>query len=223
MRNVIASAFVSLDGVMQAPGGPDEDPTGGFRFGGWVQPYFDDAGGEAIGEIFSKPFDLVLGRRTYEIFAAYWPYQEGGADDFIAKRFNQATKYVATRSSVPLTWKESIAVHDGASDVARLKEQDGPDLLIQGSSVLVQTLLKNDLIDRIHLLVFPVALGRGKRFFGDGATGKAFRLERSKTTPSGVTINAYTPDGSVRTGTFAADPPTEAELARREKLKREAG
>ncbi len=222
MRKVIAAAFVSLDGVMQAPGGPDEDPTGGFKHGGWTAPYFDEAVGEVMTETFSKPFDLLLGRKTYEIFAAHWPYHEGGPDDFIAKLFNKTTKYVATTSSGPLTWKHSIAVHEPATDIAKLKRQDGPDLLIQGSSVLIQTLLEHDLIDRINLLVFPVVLGSGKRFFSDGAKGMALSLESSKTSPSGVTINRYTPAGSVKTGSFESQAPSEAELVRREKMKQEA-
>src|SRR5687768_14988610 len=136
MRRVIAAAFVSLDGVMQAPGGPDEDPTGGFKHGGWTVPYFDDTVAQVMTETFSKPFDLLLGRKTYEIFAAHWPHAAGGPDDFIARLFNKATKYVATTSSAPLTWKHSVAVHKPATDIAQIKKQDGPDLLIQGSSVL---------------------------------------------------------------------------------------
>jgi dihydrofolate reductase len=221
MRKVIAGAFVSLDGVMQAPGGPEEDPTGGFKYGGWTAPYFDEAVGQAMDDTFSRPFDLLLGRKTYEIFAAHWPYLEGGPDDFIAKLFNKATKYVATTSGAPLTWQPSVALHEPAADVARLKRQDGPDLLIQGSSVLIQTLLENDLIDQMNLLVFPVVLGRGKRFFGDGAKAMALSLESSNTSPSGVTLNRYTPAGSVKTGSFASATPSEAELVRREKMKQE--
>ena len=123
MRKVITGAFVSLDGVMQAPGGPEEDPTRGFKLGGWVVPYVDEVFGQAINEMFGQPFDLLLGRRTYEIFAAHWPYAEGGDDDFIAKRFNSITKYVATRSTMELTWKGSVALHDAAVDVARLKQK----------------------------------------------------------------------------------------------------
>jgi dihydrofolate reductase len=221
MRKVIATVMVSLDGVMQAPGGPEEDPTGGFKYGGWTAPYFDDVLGQAMGEAFSKPFDLLLGRKTYEIFAAYWPYAEGGEYDSIAKPFNKTRKYVATRSSVPLTWNNSAAIHDAAVDVAKLKKEDGPDLLIQGSSDLIQTLLKNDLIDEINLLIFPVVLGSGKRLFGDGAKGAALKLERSKTSPSGVTLNTYTPAGAVKTGSFGLDKPSAAEVKRRERMKRE--
>ena len=201
MRKVIAAAFVSLDGVMQAPGAPEEDPTGGFEYGGWMAPYgSDEVLGQAIAEMFSRPFELLLGRKTYEIFAAYWPYAEGSAHDDIAKPFNRTIKHVATRSSMPLTWNNSVAVHDAAVDVARLKRQDGPDLLTQGSSGLIQTLLAHGLIDRIRLMVFPIVLGSGKRFFGDGTKATALDLESSKTSPSGVTVNVYAPAGAVRTG-----------------------
>jgi len=221
MRKVIATAFVSLDGVMQAPGGPEEDPTGGFKYGGWTAPYFDEVLGQAMGQAFSKPFDLLLGRKTYEIFAAHWPYAEGGEDDFIAKLFNKTRKYVATHSSAPLTWNNSAAIHNPVVDVAQLKQQDGPDLLTQGSSVLIQTLLKHDLIDQINLLVFPVVLGSGKRFFGEGAKPVALRLESSKSSPSGVTLNTYTPAGAVKPGSFALAKPSHAEVKRRERMKRE--
>ena len=221
MRKVIAGAFVSLDGVMQAPGGPEEDPTGGFKYGGWTAPYFDEAVGAQMGELFSKPYELLLGRKTYEIFAAHWPYAEGGPDDEIARQFNRITKYVATSSKAPLTWKNSVAIHDPVKDVRRLKEQDGPDLMIQGSANMIQTLLKHGLIDQFNLLIFPVLLGPGKRLFGEGAQGAELKLVSSKTSPSGVTMNSYTPSGPVRTGSFALETPTEAEKARREKMKRE--
>ena len=221
MRKVIATTMVSLDGVMQAPGGPEEDPTGGFKFGGWTAPYVDEVFGQAMADEFSKPFDLLLGRKTYEIFAAYWPYIEGGEYDFVAKSFNKTRKYVATHSSAPLTWNNSVAIHDAAVDVASLKQQDGPDLLIQGSSALIQTLLKNNLIDEINLRIFPVVLGPGKRLFGDGAKGTALTLVSSKTSPSGVTLNTYTPAGAVRTGSFAWDKPSDAEVKRRGRMKGE--
>ena len=166
MRKVITGAFVSLDGVMQAPGGPKEDPTRGFELGGWVVPYADEMFGQAIDQMFTQPFDLLLGRRTYEIFAAHWPYAEGGPDDSIATRFNSVTKYVATRSTMKLTWKGSVALHDAAEDVARLKREDGPSLVTQGSSDLIQTLLANDLIDEISMFTFPIVLGHGKKLFG---------------------------------------------------------
>lgn len=221
MRKVITGAFVSLDGVMQAPGGPKEDPTGGFELGGWVVPYVDDVFGQAIHDLFGPPFDLLLGRKTYEIFAAHWPYAEGGDDDFIAKRFNSITKYVATRSTMELTWKGSVALHDAAVDVARLKREAGPALVTQGSSDLIQTLLANDLIDEISLFTFPIALSNGKTLFGAGARPAAFKLVDNKVTTTGVNIGRYERAGAVVTGDYAMDPPTPAEIARRERMKRE--
>lgn len=219
MRKVITGAFVSLDGVMQAPGGPQEDPTGGFAHGGWVVPYIDEVFGNAVDALFAQPFDLLLGRKTYEIFAAHWPYQ--GEDDPIAKRFNAITKYVATRSDTPLTWQKSVALRDAAADVARLKQEDGPALVTQGSANLIQTLLAHDLIDEISLFTFPVILGRGKRLFGDGARPGALKLADAKVSTTGVTVATYRRAGALETGDFAMKPPTAAELARRERMARE--
>jgi dihydrofolate reductase len=221
MRKVITGAFVSLDGVMQAPGGPQEDPTRGFDLGGWVVPYADEVFGQAIDEMFGQPFDLLLGRRTYEIFAAHWPYAEGGRYDSVAKRFNGVTKYVATRSNMKLTWKGSVALHDAAADVARLRREDGPALVTQGSSDLIQTLLANELIDEIRTFTFPIVLGNGKKLFGKGAKPAAFKLADSKVTTTGVAIARYERAGAVVTGDYALDPPTPAELARRDRMKRE--
>jgi dihydrofolate reductase len=221
MRKVVTGAFISLDGVMQAPGGPKEDPTRGFKLGGWVVPHMDDVLGQAIGEMLSEPYDLLLGRKTYEIFAAHWPYAEGGDDAVIAKQFNSITKYVATRSSMELTWRGSIALHDAATDVARLRKENGPVLLTQGSSELIQTLLAHDLIDEIRVFMFPIVLGAGKKLFADGAKPAAFKLVDSKVTPSGVMIGHYERAGAVETGDYAMDPPTPAEKARRERMKRE--
>lgn len=221
MRKIITGAFISMDGVMQAPGGPEEDPTGGFEYGGWVAPLADEEFGDAVGTLFSEPYDLLLGRRTYEIFAAHWPYAEGGPDDEIARTFNRITKYVCTRSSMKPSWKGSVVLHDAAKDVARLKKENGPALITQGSSDLIQTLLAEDLIDEIHTFTFPIVLGGGKKLFGDGAASAAFELFRSKVTRSGIVIASYRRAGDVRTGSFAMDPPTEAEVARRERLKRE--
>ena len=217
MRKVIVGAMVSLDGVMQAPGGPQEDPTGGFQFGGWVFPHFDEAGGEFLDRLFSQPFDLLLGRRTYDIFAAYWPYQQGP----IADPFNRVTKYVATRSDEPLNWDRSVRLKDAVTDVERLKREDGPALLTQGSTVLVQALQKAGLVDELHLLTFPVVLGGGKRLFKDGAAPGAMKLLNSQTTSTGVILASYVPAGPPPTGSFADDNPSPAELARREKMKRE--
>lgn len=224
MRKVITGAFVSMDGVMQAPGGPEEDPTGGFRFGGWVAPMADTdpVFGEEVGKLFREPYDLLIGRRTYDIFAAHWPYAEGGPDDEIAKQFNRITKYVATRSTEPLTWKRSVALHDAAKDVAKLKQEDGPPLVTQGSTQLIQTLLAHDLIDELHIFTFPVLLGGGKKLFKDGARSGAYKLTHAQVSPTGMIASSYVREGEVRTMTIrGADNPSAAELARREKLKRE--
>jgi dihydrofolate reductase len=219
MRKVVAATFLTLDGVMQAPGGPEEDPTGGFTHGGWTVNYWDDAMGQVMGEIMAAPFDLLLGRKTYEIFAAHWPHMEG---DPVSEKFNAVTKYVATSSAAPLTWKNSVAIRgDVAAEVARLKQQDGPDLLLQGSSVLIQTLLANDLIDQFTLLVFPLVLGSGKRLFGKGAIPAGLKLVDTKVSTTGVTMNTYRRSGAVSTGSFAMAEPTDAEIARRKRMKRE--
>lgn len=218
MRRIITATFTSLDGVMQAPGGPGEDPTGGFTFGGWVAPHFDDALGAAMGEIFGRPFDLLLGRKTYEIFAAHWPYVTD-PNDPIAGLFNRVTKYVAARTEPTLAWQNSRWL--GADTVAALtalKREDGPDLLLQGSSELLQTLWRNGLIDEFTLLVFPTVLGKGKRVFGDGAVPAGLKVVRSQSFPTGVIVATYRPGGPVETGDFQLAEPSEAELERRRAL-----
>src|SRR5688572_6096303 len=224
MRKVIVGAMLSMDGVMQAPGGPEEDPTGGFKFGGWVAPSVDTDPkfGEEIGRLFGAPFDLLLGRRTYEIFAAHWPYAEGGPYDDIAKTFNRITKYVATRKGVDLTWKGSVALRDAAKDVARLKQEEGPALVTQGSTVLVHALLAAGLVDEIRMFTFPVLLGKGKRLFDASGQPRAFKLTHGAVSPHGLIAATYVRDGEVKTATIGgAQEPTPAELARRERLKRE--
>lgn len=222
MRKIVTGAMVSLDGVMQAPGGPQEDPTGKFKHGGWVAPLADEIFGDEIGKLFAEPFDLLLGRKTYEIFAAYWPYAESSENADIAKRFNAITKYVATRSDMALTWDKSVRLADAATDVQRLKREDGPALVTQGSTALIQTLLEHDSIDELHLFIFPVVLGSGKKLFGAGANPAAFKLTHSRISPNGIVIASYQRAGSVQTGDFGNDPPTPAEVARREKLRRES-
>ena len=221
MRKIICSTFVSLDGVMQAPGGPEEDPSGGFAFGGWTFPHWDEAMGEVMGRLFESPFDLLLGRKTYEIFAAYWPYIE---NDPIAEAFNRVTKFVATRSPEPLAWHGSVAISgDVPEELKRLKQQEGPDLLVQGSSVLLQTLFAQGLVDDLQLLTFPVLLGRGKRLFGDSVRPGELQLVDSRTSTTGVVMSRYRPGGKVRTGSFATQEPSAAETARREKWREEEG
>jgi len=218
MRKIMVGAMTSLDGVMQAPGGPHEDPVGNFRHGGWVAPYFDPVLGEAVGEMFSQPFDLLLGRKTYDIFAAHWPYV--GADDPIGPLFDRVTKYVATRNpNLQLGWQNSQRLGaDVADAVRRLKNEEGPDLLTQGSTQLLHTLFKHDLVDEIHLSIFPVVLGAGKRLFADGVSPGALKLVSSRVSGSGVTVNKYVRAGQIRTGNFQMEPPTEAELRRRRNL-----
>ena len=203
MRKLIVPAFISLDGVMQAPGGPQEDTSGGFAHGGWVWPYADETD-EVMGGVFGRPFELLLGRRTYDIFAAYWPrVAEGAPHRGIADMFNGTAKHVATHHPGTLEWQHS---HDLGSDIAaavrELKHRDGPDLVTQGSSDLVHQLLATELVDELLLLVYPLLLGRGKRLFDDRAQASAFRLEASKATPRGVLVNRYVREGEVRTGSF---------------------
>jgi dihydrofolate reductase len=220
MRKIVSTTFVTMDGVMQAPGGPDEDRSGGFEFGGWTAPLSDDMVGAAVEASMSEPFDLLLGRRTYEIFAAYWPFIEQHP---IADRFNAATKYVATRAGVELTWSNSVALDgDVVTELARLKGEDGPNLLVWGSSVLVPTLLANDLLDEMTLIMFPIVLGTGKRLFGEGTVPRAFELVSTETSPKGVMINSYRPAGEVETGTVSLDEPSELEVKRRSRVEVEA-
>ena len=207
MRRIVASTFVSLDGVMQAPGGPGEDPTNGFAFGGWTFPHFDPALGGAMGEIFSRPFDLLLGRKTYEIFAAYWPFVSD-PDGPIAGPFNRVTKYVASRSLKTLSWNNSrLLGEDVVAALKRLKDEDGPDLLVQGSSGLMQTLWKSALVDEFTVLTFPLVLGKGKRLFADDAPPTGLKMIKSHIYPGGVIVASYRPDGAVKTGSFAQDAP----------------
>jgi len=218
MRRIIVATFTSLDGVMQAPGGPQEDPTGGFRLGGWTAPHFDAELGTSMGEIFGRPFDLLLGRKTYDIFAAHWPYVSD-PNDPIAGLFNRVTKYVASRSRPMLAWQNSVLLGDdvGAA-LRRLKSEDGPDLLVQGSSVLLQTLWQNGLVDEFSVLIFPLVLGKGKRLFGDGVGPAGLKLVKAKSYPTGVIVANYQPDGAVKTGDFQLAEPSEAELERRRGL-----
>jgi dihydrofolate reductase len=206
MRKLVTGAFVSLDGVMQAPGAPEEDTDGGFKFGGWTVPYWDDTTAAAMSDSFSKPFALVLGRRTYDIFAGYWPKfkgEPGSLDQHIADTFNAATKYVATHSPQTLTWQNSQSLGlDVADTIRELKKQDGPELLTQGSSALIQTLLAADLIDEFKLLIYPLLLGKGKRLFGSGTMPGAFEVTKSTVTSKGVVIATYKRAGEVRTGSF---------------------
>jgi dihydrofolate reductase len=204
---------MSLDGVMQAPGGPDEDPTGGFELGGWGASYFDD---EMLGQVAeSAPYELLLGRGTYEIFAAHWPYDEGP----IADQLNGTRKHVASTTLEGVDWNNSTLIRGDVADyVRKLKSQDGPEIQVHGSPGLIQTLLAHDLIDEYRLWIFPVVIGTGKRFFGDGTIPAALKLVDSKVSKTGVTINTYQRAGDVKSGSFEFDEPTEAEIERRRRL-----
>ncbi|MDQ6718954.1 MAG: dihydrofolate reductase family protein [Gemmatimonadota bacterium] len=222
MRKIIVGAQVSLDGVMQAPGGQWEDPTEGFKFGGWVMPYFDEVFGEEIDRVFGDECDLLLGRKTYEIFAAYWPYYKETAEDGrIAKLFREIRKYVLSRSGeVDTSWERSVLLRDIA-DVKRLREEDGPNLVTQGSTELVHALLANDLVDAISIFTVPVILGSGKKLFADGSVPHSFRLTGSRVSTKGLMIGHYERDADIAIGDTAFGAPSKAELARRERMKRE--
>lgn len=220
MRRLIASTFVSLDGVMQAPGGPEEDPTGGFALGGWVFNYWDEGMNLSAAGLDGKDRELVLGRRTYEIFEAYWPYQP--SDHPIAKTLNTAKKYVASRTLTTLHWNNSSLLQgDVVPAISALKTQTGPDLQIIGSGNLIQTLQAAALIDEYNVWTFPVVLGRGKRLFSETAKPSALRLVRSQISSAGVVMSTYVPAGELRPGTFASAAPSERELARRKRMAKE--
>jgi dihydrofolate reductase len=199
MRKIVVFTMISLDGVMQAPGGPEEDTSGNFNYGGWTVPYVEESFSHIINKELSVPFDLLLGRKTYEIFASYWPKHTGT----IADPFNKAKKYVISDEAMDLMWEESILIHDDvAPKIKALKEEDGPMLQVHGSSVLIQTLLKNDLIDELRLRIFPLTLGKGKRLFAEGTIPAAFELINTQALPGGVIIANYKRSGEVKTGSF---------------------
>jgi dihydrofolate reductase len=196
-RKLVVLTFVTLDGVMQAPGGKGEDPSDGFDLEGWTVPYFDEALGDEMTKQMSQPFDLLLGRKTYEIFASYWPHQ--GDDEPI----NKAKKYVVANEAINTEWEETVQINgDVVVEIEKLKQQDGPMLQVHGSSELIQTLLANDLVDELWLKVFPVTLGKGKRLFGEGTMPAAFKLTDSNSSPSGVIVASYKRDGEVKLGSF---------------------
>ena len=223
MRKIIVGAQVSMDGVMQAPGGPWEDPTKGFKLGGWAMPYFDQEFREEIHHLFEEKFDLLLGRKTYEIFAAYWPYygEKTTPDGSISKLFKEIKKYAVSRSgNVDTSWQGSVLLRDIA-DVKRLKQESGPNLVTQGSTELVHTLFANDLVDAIKIFTIPVVLGSGKKLFADGSVPHAYKLTSSRVSSSGLMIAHYERSGEIKIGDTALEKPSKAEEARQERMKRE--
>jgi dihydrofolate reductase len=211
MRKLITTTFITLDGVMQAPGGPEEDPADSFTYGGWSVNYWDDMMGQFMDESMAKPFELLLGRKTYEIFAAYWPYakDEPGAD-----LLNNAKKYVASRTLNKVDWENSTLIKgDVVQEIRKLKGQDEPDLLVHGSSNLIQTLLKHNLIDELRLWIFPVVIGNGKRLFDQGTIPSDLKLTGCKTSSTGVILATYERSGDIKTGSFALVNTSEAKLA----------
>jgi dihydrofolate reductase len=228
MRKIVVAAFVSLDGVMQSPGGPEEDPRDGFGLGGWIVPLFDEVTGGAVAGWFAEPYDLLLGRRTYDIFAGHWPFVETDAssskynagDAEISRKFNGVTKYVATHRGESLSWQNSATL--GSDPIARLrqlKQEDGPALLTQGSIELVHQLLAHDLVDELRLIIFPVLLGKGRRLFDAGSLPASLQLTKSVTSPTGGIVLDYQRGGIVKTGSFMLANPSPAEVERRRTLR----
>ena len=203
MRELMVTTFLTLDGVMQAPGGPEEDESGGFAHGGWSVNYWDELMGQVMGEATGIPFAMVLGRTTYDIMAAYWPH---ASEEAGAKPFNDATKYVASRNHPTLEWSNSVLIEgDAAEGIRALKAEDGPELQVHGSANLIQTLLRHNLVDQYRLWVFPVVIGTGKRLFGDGTTPSGLRLVDSRVSSTGVVMGTWEPTGEIPIGSFGPE------------------
>jgi len=206
MRKLIVLSFITLDGVMQAPGGPQEDDSGGFKYGGWSVGYFDDFLGNVMTEQMGHPFDLLLGRKTYDIFAAYWPQVK----DETGVGINRAKKYVVSHRPVNLDWKVTVPINgDVAGKIAQLKKEDGPEIQVHGSGNLIQTLLKNGLVDEFWLKTFPVSVGNGKRLFAEGTMPAGFTLKESRVSPAGVVASSYARAGEIKLGSFELTPSSE--------------
>jgi dihydrofolate reductase len=215
-RKLVVNSFVTLDGVMQAPGGPEEDPTGNFKYGGWSFHCWDKMMGKFMDEFMSKPFELLLGRKTYEIFAAHWPYIK---DDPTADKFNATKKYVVSRTLSKANWKNSILIKSNVvSEIRKLKEQQGPELEVHGSSNLIKTLFNENLVDLLNVWTFPVTVGKGNQLFGEGTNAYNLKLVDVKSSRTGVIIATYEPAGELKIGSFALENETEEDLARRGKL-----
>ena len=216
MRKLSVNAFVTLDGVMQAPGGPKEDPTGNFKYGGWSFNYWDEMMSNVMSEYMSIPFELLLGRKTYEIFAAHWAYIQ---NDPVADKFNATKKYVLSRTVSRLSWQNSFLIKNNVvTEIRKLKEIDGPELQVHGSSNLIKTLVNNNLVDLFRIWTFPVSVGKGKQLFGEGVGANNFRLTDCRHSSTGVIIATYEPNGELKTGSFALQNENEEELERRRKL-----
>jgi dihydrofolate reductase len=219
MRRIITNTFMTLDGIMQAPGGPEEDRAGNFKHGGWSVNYWDDIMMQTMGEASQTPYDLLLGRKTYEIFAAHWPFME---DDPTADKFNKATKYVATQTLSSASWQNTVLLQeDVVEQIRKIKAEDGIELQVHGSGNLIQTLLKHQLIDELRVWIFPTVIGKGKRLFGEGTVPSNLKLTGYKLSGTGVIITTYVPDGEVPIGSFALEQPTEEEQQRRKKVEKE--
>ena len=216
MRRIVGATFLSLDGVMQGPGGPSEDPTGGFKYSGWLPPVGDEAIDRKIGEIFGRPFDLLLGRRTYEIFAAYWPYASDQMAD-IRDPFNACTKYVVTHRDRPLDWQKSQRV-EAIEELRAIKQDDGPDIVVQGSSTLYPQLLEAGLLDELTLMISPVVLGEGKRLFGEGTPPRTLKMTEHNVSDGGNIVVTYQPAGPLEIGTYVTEQPSEREKARQAEM-----
>jgi dihydrofolate reductase len=209
MRKLVANTFVTLDGVMQAPGGPEEDRTGDFKYGGWSFHYWDEVMGKTMDEFLSKPFELLLGRKTYEIFAAHWPYIK---NDPVADKFNTTKKYVVSKTINKVNWSNSYLIKNNiVKEIGKLKEQDGPELQVHGSSNLIKTLVNGNLIDLFNIWIFPVTVGKGKQLFGEGTIASNLKLVDVKSSGTGVIITTYQPAGELKTGSFALENETEEE------------
>ena len=216
MRKLTVNTFLTLDGVMQAPGGPEEDPSGGFAYGGWSVNYWDEKMGQIMDGVMGKPFDLVLGRKTYEIFAAHWPH---ATEEQGAKPLNDATKYVASQTLRSVDWTNSVLIEgDVGESIAALKQTEGPELQVHGSADLIQTLLRENLIDEYRLWTFPLVVGPGKRLFSDGTIPANLKFADQTVSTTGVVIATYEPAGEIVPGSFALEEPTESEIERRRNL-----
>jgi len=219
MRKIIVTTFVTLDGVMQAPGAPEEDPTHGFKWGGWSAKHWDKVMEETMAASMSRPFDLLLGRRTYEIFAAYWAFVKNNP---IAEKFNSIHKFVVSGKPVELSWgPATLITGDALAGLRQVKKTEGPDLLVNGSSRLVQTLLESGFADTLHVWTFPVTIGKGKRLFAEGTRPADWNLVDTKVSTTGVIMASYQPKGDISVGTMVTEEPSELELKRRKELSKE--